>query len=189
MLEKDQTAPDFQNPLALLRACHGRVERFAELAARIADHLGDQGMPEDAAATAAGRVLRYFDQAAPLHHADEEADLLPRLRARLPEPAPPALRQLVSGLEAEHQRLDDHWQGLRPLLARIAQGEAVSADFRARAEAFRDAQLDHLARENRWILPAAEQHLRAADWDAIGNAMARRRGVGQNTQTAGEAPS
>jgi hemerythrin-like domain-containing protein len=193
MLESPTTSPDFQNPLALLRACHGRVERFATLAARIADHLDEQGVPEEAAANAAGRVLRYFNQAAPLHHADEEADLLPRLRTRLrtrlPEPAAPELRELLTGLEGEHQWLDGHWQGLKPLLERVARGEAVSADFRARAEAFRDAQLDHLARENRWILPAAEQHLGASDWAAIGNAMARRRGVGQNTQTAGEAPS
>jgi len=189
MLESPTAAPDFQNPLALLRACHGRVERFAELAPRIADHLDEKGVPEAAAATAAERVLRYFNQAAPLHHADEEDDLLPRLRARLPEPAAPELRELLTGLEGEHQWLDRHWQALNPLLERVARGEAVSADFRSRAESFRDAQLDHLTRENRWILPAAEQHLGAADWAAIGNAMARRRGVGQNTQTTGEAPS
>jgi hemerythrin-like domain-containing protein len=185
MPPSDAIAPDFQHPLALLRACHERMERFATLAVRIGDHLDAAGTPATAAAGSAGRVLRYFDQAAPQHHADEETDLLPRLRTRLAEPAPPELAQLLGGLAGEHHALDAQWGALRPALVALAEGRAVLAsDYRTRAAAFEEAQRDHVARENRWLLPACEAHLTAADWAAIGAAMAQRRGVGQNTQAA-----
>ncbi|HKL77622.1 MAG TPA: hemerythrin domain-containing protein [Gammaproteobacteria bacterium] len=187
MSASDAIAPDFQHPLALLQACHERMERFATLAVRIGDHLDEAGTPATAAAGSAERVLRYFDQAAPQHHADEERDLLPRLRGRLAEPASPELAQLLGGLAGEHQALDAQWTALRPALVALTEGRAVpAADYRARAAAFQEAQLDHVARENRWLLPACEAHLTAPDWAAIGAAMAHRRGVGQNTEAAAE---
>lgn len=172
-----EPGPDFSDPLGLLRACHGRVERFAELALTIADEL-DGEPPGEAVSRTAGRVLRYFDEAAPLHHADEENDLLPRLRKRLPAEEAARLTPLLDALAAEHAALAEHWAVLRPLLTELHEGRAVDPTaYRAAARPFRDAELDHLTRENERILPAAETHLRTDDLAAMGAAMARRRGV------------
>ncbi|MFA9460147.1 hemerythrin domain-containing protein [Thiohalorhabdus methylotrophus] len=179
-LEAD-SAPDFQSPLQLLRACHQRIERFADLAVRIAEHLPGDDPPAEPVRQSAGQVLRYFDQAAPLHHADEEEDLLPRLRGRLVAEPDPDLSALLDGLKAEHAGLENHWGTLRPLLDDLREGEPVeAARYRASAEAFRDAQLDHLQRENAHLLPAAEATLREEDIRDLGAAMAQRRGVRQN---------
>jgi hemerythrin-like domain-containing protein len=173
-----EPGPDFSDPLALLRACHGRVERFAELALTIADRLAAEQAPDEEVIRAAGRVLRYFDEAAPLHHADEEHDLLPRLRPRLPAEEAARLTPLLDALAAEHAALDEHWAILRPLLVELSAGRPVEPTaYRAAARPFRDVQLDHLTRENDRILPAAEAHLSAEDLAALGAAMAQRRGV------------
>ncbi|HKJ71257.1 MAG TPA: hemerythrin domain-containing protein [Gammaproteobacteria bacterium] len=180
MLQQGAHAPDFTDPIGLLRACHGRVEHFAGLALRLADHPLEP-VPAEPVQQAAGQVLRYFEQAAPLHHADEEQDLLPRLRARLPGPPAAELEALLAGLAAEHAALDARWAELRPFLEALRDGRPVSPDaYREAAAAFQAAQADHLGRENARILPAAEAHLTAADRAAMGAAMARRRGVGQN---------
>lgn len=183
MLSHTETAPDFDDPVGLLRACHGRVTHFAELALRLADHPTDSA-PGEAVQQAAGKVLRYFDQAAPLHHADEEEDLLPRLRQRLGDRQTTAeLAGLLAGLAGEHGELHDRWQALRPFLVELQQGRPVATDaYREAAEAFHAAEMDHVNREDTHLLPAAEAHLTAADRDALGRAMARRRGVGQNSR-------
>ena len=174
-----EPGPDFSDPVGLLRACHERVERFAELALTIAGELEEGAPPGEAVQRAAGRVLRYFDDAAPLHHADEETDLLPRLRERLADADAREVPRLMASLSAEHAALAEHWAILRPLLAEIQAGHAMDpAAYRAAAWPFRDLELDHLARENRLLLPAAETHLTDDDRQALGAAMARRRGTG-----------
>ena len=176
-----EPGPDFSEPLALLRACHGRVERFAELALTIAERLVAGEAPPEEVTRAAGRVLRYFAEAAPLHHADEEQDLLPRLRPRLPGDEAARLGALLDALAQEHAALDEHWAILRPLLAELHAGRPVDpAAYHAAARPFRDVQLDHLSRENERILPAAEAHLTADDLAALGSAMAQRRGTAAN---------
>lgn len=173
------TAPDFDDPLGLLRACHGRIERFAGLALRLADE--PLAAPPQPVQEAAGQVLRYFERAGPMHHADEETDLLPALRHRLGSAPGGALGELLAGLAREHAELDGHWQALRPLLAELRAGRPVApAAYAERARAFHAAQTGHLARENAHLLPAAETHLTGSDLAALGAAMARRRGVGQN---------
>ena len=78
-------APDFGTPLAMLTACHDKVRHFAALSLKLAAHIEAKGC-DDEAREPASNILRYFDVAAPLHHADEEEDLFPALRA-LGEPA------------------------------------------------------------------------------------------------------
>jgi hemerythrin-like domain-containing protein len=176
MQPESQPAPDFSDPVGLLRACHGRIEHFVGLARRAAEYRLDP--PDPAVPPAAARILRYFDQAAPLHHADEEQDLLPLLRAHAGE----ELAQLLAGLAAEHAELDRRWGVLRPLLAELAAGSGVAPEpYRRAAVAFEEAMLDHLERENTHLLPAAEARLTATERRRLGAAMARRRGVGQNT--------
>lgn len=110
--------PDDERPLELLYACHERVRRFTTTAGRLAGHVARHGADAEAQ-EAARNVLRYFDLALPNHHADEEEDVFPALRAL----ADPALDQAMDELLAQHDTLGAAWRGIRPWLASIAAGE------------------------------------------------------------------
>jgi hypothetical protein len=67
----------------LLLKCHERIRTFIGLACK----LGKAQEPSvDEIRDAASRVSRYFSEALPLHVADEEESILPRLAGRNPEP-------------------------------------------------------------------------------------------------------
>jgi hemerythrin-like domain-containing protein len=123
-------------------------------------------MPMRAAARA---ILRYFDEAAPHHHADEEDSLFPRLTAAAPE-----IATVTNALQRDHRRLDAQWRKLRPLLAAIATGNGAHLPGKGVA-AFCDAYTMHLQREEADLLPVAAELLDAASLRAIGEEMAQRR--------------
>lgn len=156
-------AAGFDVPLAMVEACHERIERTLRLLERLAAHLRTHGV--DAAARDAARdVLRYFDIAAPLHHEDEERHLLPALRAR----GEGALAQRVLD---EHRQLGAAWARLRPDLQALEHlDDAACVDFVVRYRA-------HLALEDSRLLPGAATWFDAEAQRAIGEEMAVRRGV------------
>ncbi len=162
-----ESAPDFSDPIGLLQACHRRIADHCELLQRMCDHQDGHGADEELIA-ASNRVLRYFDIAAPLHHADEEQDLFPALAGEAD------LRSLIARLRTEHAEQDAMWQSLRGDLTRITAGQS-SASLRPRAEPFVRACLEHAALENRYILPRAREYLDAETLAVIGDAMAKRR--------------
>ncbi len=164
-------APSFDDPLGMLVACHGRIERQLDTLQRLAAHVPVHGADRDAQA-AARAILRYFDNAAPNHHADEEASVFPRLLARTP-----SARDLVAALERDHHAtFDANWRRLRPLLAGIASGQRDSLppglvrEVRAAYEA-------HIALENDTLIPLCADALTPEELAAIGAEMAARRGV------------
>jgi hypothetical protein len=65
----------------LLLECHERIRHFARLALKLA---GTRDLPPAEVAEAAAAVRRYFAEALPLHAADEEESMMPRLRGRDP---------------------------------------------------------------------------------------------------------
>ena len=103
-------APGFDQPLAMLRACHERIQRQCATLAKLAAHLRSDGLT-DSARQAAADIRRYFSSAGRQHHADEEQDLFPRLRTE------PGLAGLLDTLVREHAVMETLWQGLEPLLA------------------------------------------------------------------------
>lgn len=113
--------PSFEDPLEMLRACHDKVRHFAKLATRIAEHIERQGVDQQAR-DAAQSVIRYFDIAAPLHHADEDDDLYPALLAL----QDPALSADIHRLTSEHTTLGSLWQAVRAWLLQIQAGEMAS---------------------------------------------------------------
>lgn len=164
-------APSFDDPLGMLVACHGRIERQLDTLQRLAAHLPEHGADKDAQA-AARAILRYFDNAAPNHHADEEASVFPRLLARRP-----AARDLVATLEAEHHgAFDANWKRLRPLLAAIAAGtrDVLPPDL---VREVRAAYESHIAAENGTLVPLCAEALTQDDLAQIGREMAARRSV------------
>ena len=164
-------APSFDDPLGMLRACHGRIERQLVTLARLVRHLPEHGADADARAAAAA-ILRYFDTAAPNHHADEEASVFPRLLARAPD-----ARDLIARLERDHhETFAPLWLKLRPLLAGIAGGQRANLPP-ALVRAAEVAYAEHIAVENDLLLPMCADVLSPEELDAIGAEMAARRGT------------
>ena len=88
--EAGQVGPD--DPVDLLLACHMRIRHFGQLASAL------PGAQEAGAADvidAAQRLHRYFTVALPLHVADEDESVRPRLDAHAP---PPGLRDAMEAM-------------------------------------------------------------------------------------------
>lgn len=164
-----EPAPDFSDPLGLLAACHQRMLNHCELLERMRERLPQQGVDADMR-EAAGRVHRYFSQAAAQHHADEEQDLFPLLHHVTD------LADTLAALTEEHGELDRCWQALAPSLSALEQGRPPG-DWEGPLERFVALYRDHVEREDRAVLPAARAHLNAGQLARMGRAMAQRRGV------------
>ena len=70
--------PGFDEPLALLRACHTRILDHCELLEQLVTKVKAQGDETEIRDTAR-KLITYFSNSARLHHRDEENDLFPRL--------------------------------------------------------------------------------------------------------------
>lgn len=162
----------FEQPFEVLQACHERVERMLRLLRRLRTHLQTVGCDEQAQ-QAAVDVMRYFDQAAPAHHEDEERHVFPALRAA-------GLHgETVDRLQREHAEMAELWRRARVLLLRAAEGPwaPYTPDEDGVLEQVASMYEWHLAAENELVFPAAARQLDAAAQAAMGEEMARRRGV------------
>ena len=167
-------AVGFEQPFAMLEACHERVQRTLGLLGRLREHVRQQGVDHDAR-QAARDVLRYFDIAAPLHHQDEELHVFPLLLAQ----ATPEVQALVTRLQQDHVAMTADWAaaraGLQALLHENATGftpqdEAALDRFAMRYDA-------HIAAEEGMAYPAAAALLPPAALEVMGREMAARRGA------------
>lgn len=161
----------FDEPLALLSSCHRRVAGFSDTLERLVAHLKIAGPDEDAR-HAAERVMAYFDQAAPQHHADEEVDLLPLLRLRAETKALSTIEGWAKRISTEHRAQDAVWAILRDELQQLIDGSGSS--LRSAVE-FINMERDHYQFEDREVFPLAGKLLRVGDLETLGRAMARRR--------------
>jgi len=140
--------------LALLGECHTRIRHFSALAREVA-RLRDT--PAAEVTRACAEVARYFREALPLHVADEEDSIEPRLRGRFLE-----LDRSLDVMRADHGK---HAGDIAQLLRALAEvGSApLALDLRPRlasiAEPFGVDIEAHLAREERVIFPAIAQLL------------------------------
>ncbi|EHR69565.1 hemerythrin HHE cation binding domain-containing protein [Burkholderiales bacterium JOSHI_001] len=162
----------FEQPFEMLAACHERVDRMLRLLRRLRAHLLAVGW-DDNARQAARDVMRYFDQAAPAHHEDEERHVFPALRAA-------GLHgETVQRLQREHQEMAALWPAVRTLLLRVDLGPwtPVTPDEDGTLEQYAALYEWHMAAENELVFPAAAQQLDAAATAAMGEEMSRRRGV------------
>lgn len=168
-------SPDagYDDPVGMWLACHERVKRFAAMLGRLSMHLEASGADEEAQ-RAATSIRRYFNEAAPRHHEDEEEDLFPLLRERAPDDA--EVHGAMDSIEAEHLELAGVWRDVDALLARVASGERVEIP-QALAQRFAAAYDRHIAVEEGPILTALRRALLPEDWQRIGRTMAARRGI------------
>lgn len=165
-------AVGFEAPFEMLEACHQRVHRMLDLLERLATHLGSHGADEPAR-QAARDVMRYFDQAGPAHHEDEERHVLPRLRAA-------HHGALADRLHADHEAMARAWALVRADLQAVADGgwqRAAQSAADVRWVAFAVLYREHIRAEEAEAYPAARDGLDAALEQAMGREMAARRGV------------
>jgi pyridoxamine 5'-phosphate oxidase len=156
-------------------ACHERVQRFAALLSRLAEHLRKQGADEDAQVTATS-IRRYFNEAAPRHHEDEEVDMFPRLRERLDGARDRMVLDVLDQVEADHLEMAGVWKRLDAALAEVARGQTVTLE-QPLIDRFTTMYRHHIDAEERVLLPALKKVLGKPDWQAVGRAMAERRGL------------
>lgn len=172
-------AAGFDQPLDMWHACHERVARMTNLLERLLGHLATHSIDHDAQVTAT-TVRRYFDEAAPRHHEDEEADLFPRVLRRLQATGDNAraarIGVIIERLQDDHEDMDVLWSSLRLQLARVEDGQAPSFDP-AEVAQFINRYRAHIEIEESQIGPAARSVLTQDDQVAIGRSMAARRGV------------
>jgi iron-sulfur cluster repair protein YtfE (RIC family) len=123
--------------LDLLAGCHQRIRHFSALARTVA---ASPDAPDAPAAAAA--VRRYFADALPLHEADEEQSVAPRLLGR--DPTVDAALATMAAQHAAHAIL------VADLLAACATPHTLAAP----AAALESAMATHLAAEEALIFPA-----------------------------------
>jgi hemerythrin-like domain-containing protein len=168
-------AASFDEPMAMLSACHDRMRRSLDLLGRICTRL--EAGPVDAAVhAAAADVLRYFDQAAPHHHEDEEQHVFPRLLAGTQDAA---VRAAVLQLQEDHLWMEGHWRRLRTPLAALATGheEGFGPEQVEAARTFVAVYGKHLQTEDTVVFPAVAALLDARAMHDMGEEMASRRGA------------
>jgi hemerythrin-like domain-containing protein len=167
-------AAGFEQPFEMLQACHERVARMLALLGRLREHLPGHGA-DQSARDAARDVMRYFDQAAPQHHRDEELHVFPPLLAQ----GEPETVALVRRLQQDHVQMESRWQDARRVLAAINAGElqALGPAQDAALDAFAGLYDGHIQAEEGVAYAAAIELLDEPARRAMGQEMMRRRGV------------
>ena len=145
-----------EDAVDLLIGCHQRIRHFTAVAVKLA-HA--QGATADEIRRAAAGVQRYYSVSLPLHEADEEDTLRPRLEALADE----RLRHALLAMADQHQAIDDLIERLLPLMALVEGNPDTLSDVggemcaltRALDEIFRV----HLQLEEEVIFPAIREVL------------------------------
>lgn len=175
-MELWNTPAGFDEPLKALSACHRRIEKQLTTLSRLQKHLTRHVCDDEAIAAAAG-ILRYFLEAAPNHHADEEIDLIPRVLRAAQATADHALAfELVSHLLVEHRDMELLWGRVREALEKLKAGEIGVLDLDL-CKSFARDYATHIDREDKQLFPLAARVLAPRELEELGNAMAERRGL------------
>jgi len=161
-------APSFEQPIELLKACHDKIRSFCDQLDKLEPYIEEHGV-DDVAKRSIDAVVRYFDEAGPQHHTDEEEELFPILEARVPT-ARPKLAQLA----AEHGMLHSRWNSIRDDLMALRNGDISVISRIEIAEFVRQYRL-HAAIEEAWLLPTADTILTEAEKLLAGEHMSARR--------------
>ena len=180
------TAPGFDQPIAVLKHCHDRIRKQLDTLLRLPAHLAEHGADEQAR-QAAQAIIKYFDKAAPLHHADEEDNLVPMLHSVALGEDAATLRELVPGIMQDHEDMNAMWSALQSQLGAIAAGSAAALDKDA-AIAFDTRYRAHMATEEAHIAPMAKRLFSPAQMEQLSTAMQQRRGLTPNQSADESAP-
>jgi len=169
------TAPDFSQPIAVLKHCHGRIRKQLATLEKLLAHLPVHGADEQARQAAAA-VLRYFDKAAHLHHDDEEQDLIPMLTATAQGEDAATLQALAPTILQDHKDMDALWQDLHEQLKAIEEGRSATLSS-PQVQRFVASYTSHMEREEGTMAPMAMRLFSPAQMAQLGESMQRRRGI------------
>jgi hemerythrin-like domain-containing protein len=170
-----KTQPKTEDAVDMLVGCHQRIRHFTEVAMKLAHAQGST--PEEVVQAAAG-VHRYYTVSLPLHEADEEETLHPRLDSLGDE----KLHHALLAMTDQHQAIDDLLERLLPLLIMVrnspdtihAAGPEMCSITKALDEMFRA----HLQLEEEAIFPAIRERLPEDVQAEMANEMRARRKQG-----------
>jgi len=178
-------APDFDQPVAVLKHCHGRIRKQLSTLEKLLAHLPVHGADEQAR-QAAQAVLKYFEKAAHLHHDDEEQDLIPMLRAVAQGEDAATLQALAPVILQDHKDMDAMWQDLHEQLSAIADGSGIQLSA-GTVQRFTQRYLNHMEREESTMAPMAVRLFSPEQMAQLGQAMRRRRGIDESGAPSGNA--
>jgi hemerythrin-like domain-containing protein len=135
----------------------------------LAQHRRKGTLPDFAVLRA---MLFYVDEFPEQRHHRKETELLfPRLRARTP-----MSRELLDRLDDDHARGERKIRNVEhALLGFEMMGESRRMDFESALERYTDFYLEHMALEEREILPLAERVLTPEDWRELDAAFSANR--------------
>jgi len=161
-----RTPPDV---VALMLDCHGKIRHFVALARAAGEASAEPAEVADACAQA----RRYFAEALPLHIADEEESLLPRLRGR-----DAGLDRALAAMHDEHEAHGPHVTALLEALTRVHDAPtdaALRGQLASSAAALARSFDAHLEAEEQHVFPALRSLLSEPEQHAIlGELRARR---------------
>lgn len=170
-----EPAPDFDQPIAVLKHCHDKIRKQLKTMEKLLTHLPEFGANLDAKQGAMA-ILRYFNEAAPKHHADEEENLMPMLQNTATGEDAACLSALIPGIRQEHRQMEALWDSLTQQLQGIAAGD--SADLsKDDVQQFVGLYTSHMEKEETHIAPMAKKIFSSAQMAQLGQAMRSRRGI------------
>lgn len=158
-------------PFDALDACHREMVNHLQLLDRLIHHLDRHGVDDEARRLAVA-VMRFFNDTAQAHHAEEERKVFPPLLNGTDS----AMIQHVRRLQQDHGWLEEDWRELALQLSAVAEGYSwYSIDsLREGAEVFTALYHDHIALEESLVYPEARR-LVQAEFDGIGRRLAEQR--------------
>lgn len=168
-------APSFDQPLAVLKHCHDRIRKQLNTLNKLQAHLLINGADQQAQ-EAARAILRYFTQAAPLHHEDEEEDLLPALQSSVSDADRASFEAHHATIMEQHQTMAQLWEQLKLQLQAIeaSQNTALNPTL---VEHFNRLYSSHMEIEENHIAPLAARTLSVEQFASMSLHMQQRRGV------------
>jgi iron-sulfur cluster repair protein YtfE (RIC family) len=145
-----------EDVLELLLGCHQRIRHFTAAAAKLA-HA--QGATHDELRMVAAGVYRYYSVSLPLHEADEEDTVRPRLDALGDE----RIHHALAAMHDQHLAIDELIERLLPLLLLLERNPAAidqaGGEMCAITKALEEIFAAHLQLEEQVIFPAIRQNL------------------------------
>lgn len=169
------TAPGFDRPIDVLAHCHTRIRKQLATLNKLLAHLPNHGADVDAQ-QAAHAVLRYFNDAAPLHHEDEEDSLLPQLEIIASGEDASQLQDILPRLLKEHREMERLWLALDRQLSTITSGQSAQLSETDVAQ-FASLYEAHMHMEESVIAPMAKRLFSNGQMQQLGDAMRGRRGI------------
>ena len=164
----------FDDPLAMLRDCHRRIEHFLNIVCLVVDRAAKRALSDEETA-AIQAALNYFRVGGLRHNADEEQSLFPRMR----EAGATDQAVAIDGLEHDHRDAAEMHDKVDALYtAWIANGALAPAQHEELTSAtskLKHLYADHIKLEEEVVFPRAAQMLKPDALAAMGEEFRARR--------------